>query len=95
MTIIGHSGDYIEPHAPDRRRRQSDLYAHVHLGDPLAALEVDILRHLADGQTVRRISEIMDLTEPYCWVLIKRARIRLEARTTAQVVAAAIRKGLI
>lgn len=61
----------------------------------LTTRELEVLRYLADGDTVKDISEKLILSEHTVRTHRNNLRAKLECRNTAQVVAKAIRMGII
>jgi len=81
-----------------KKRIPAEVAAHLaeHIGDdPLTAREVEVLKHLAEGNRNKDIGERLFISEETVKVHIKHIMEKLGANDRTQAVAIAVRRGII
>jgi DNA-binding NarL/FixJ family response regulator len=63
--------------------------------DQLSSREMEVLQHIADGKTVRDTARCLKLAEITVKKYAADIRTKLEANTTPNAVATALRRGII
>ena len=81
-----------------KKRIPAEVAAHLaeHIGDdPLTAREVEVLKHLAEGNRNKDIGERLFISEETVKVHIKHIMEKLGANDRTQAVSIAVRRGII